>query len=203
MPIEYEATLSSARSARPTLASEAAIRALGVASPRRGEQPEVLPAGEVAVEARLVDDRADPGQCVAALGRDRDAEQRHRATVGLGQPEQGADQRRLAGSVRPEVAERAAARDEQLDVVDRDVRRRTASSGRASRRPSRGRPPETPAGAAGARCWLGCLAWRGRSRGPRRRHPASSRRVIRALRGLGVAAFGCSRAAGWPPARVE
>ena len=37
----------------------------------------------------------------------------------LGQPEQHPDQRGLAGAVRTEVAERGAARDAQLDVVDR------------------------------------------------------------------------------------
>ena len=47
--------------------------------------------------------------------------------------EQHADQRRLAGAVRAEVAERDAARDAQVDAVDGDAARRSASSGRWSR----------------------------------------------------------------------
>jgi hypothetical protein len=49
------------------------------------------------VEAGLVDDRADPGQRPAALGRDPDPQQRHGAGVGPRQAEQGADERRLPG----------------------------------------------------------------------------------------------------------
>ena len=40
----------------------------------------------------------------------------------LGQPEQRANQRRLAGAIGAEIPERAAPRDKQLDVIDRDVR---------------------------------------------------------------------------------
>ena len=92
-----------------------------VAAPGRGQQAEVVAAGQVRVEPGLVDDRPDPGLRPLPLGRDRDPEQRHRAAVGPGQAEQGADQRGLARAVRPEVAERDAARDQQLDAVDRDV----------------------------------------------------------------------------------
>ena len=81
------------------------------------------PTGEMSVEAGLVDDGADPGEGVAPLRRYRDPEQRHRATVGVRQTEQDADERRLAGAVRAEVAERASSGDEQLDV---DLLRRSS-----------------------------------------------------------------------------
>ena len=51
----------------------------------RGEDLEVLPAGEVAVEAGLVDDGPDPGQRQVAVAGDGVAEQRHRPGVGMGQ----------------------------------------------------------------------------------------------------------------------
>ena len=95
--------------------------AVRVAAPGRGQQAEVLLPGQVRVEARLVDDRADPGEGPPALRRDRAAEQGHRAAGGPGEAEQGADQRGLARTVRPQVAEGGAARDEQLDLVDGDV----------------------------------------------------------------------------------
>ena len=91
-------------------------------APCRSEQQEVLPPGQVIVETRLVDDGSHPGERPAALAGHGDAEQRHRPAVRPGQPEQGPDQRRLAGAVRPEAAEGAPPRDEQFHVVDGDVR---------------------------------------------------------------------------------
>jgi hypothetical protein len=90
----------------------------GVPAPGRGQDLQVLPAGQVAVEPWLVDDRAHPGQGTPALGGHREAKQRHRAAVGPGQAEQDPDQRGLARPVRPEVAEHGASRDEQVHVVD-------------------------------------------------------------------------------------
>ena len=46
MPIEYEATLSPARSVRPTRASDGAIRWSASPAPGRGQQAEVVPAGQ-------------------------------------------------------------------------------------------------------------------------------------------------------------
>ena len=132
-----------------------------VAAARRGQQAQVLPPGQVVVEAGLVDDRADPGQRLAALGRDRDAEQRHRAGVGPGQAEQGADQRGLAGAVRAQVAE---ARTRAGRAARRRRRRRwgrTAWSGRGSRPPSR--PGLGPRGGSStARCRARCRGRRAR-----------------------------------------
>ncbi len=91
---------------------------VGSAAPGRGQQAEVLLAGQVGVEAGLVDDGADPGQGRAALGRDGFSEERHRAVVGFGQAEQSADQGGLACAVRPEVAEGGAAGHEQFHAVD-------------------------------------------------------------------------------------
>ena len=49
------------------------------------------------------------------------AEKEHCAGIGVGQAQQHSDQRGLAGPIRPEVAESAAAGNEELDVVDGDV----------------------------------------------------------------------------------
>ena len=130
-------------------------------APGGGQQAEVVAAGQVRVEAGLVDDRPDPGQGPAPLGRDRGAEQRHRAGVGPGQAEQGADQRGLARAVRAEVAEGGAARDEQLDVVDRDGGPEPLASGRGSRPPSRwpGRGGAGRRAAGGRRARARRTAW--------------------------------------------
>ncbi len=93
---------------------------LGLASPCRRQKEQVLATGQVGVKARLIDDRADAGEGPAALGWDGHPEQRHRAAVGSREPEQGANQGGLAGAVRSQVTERAAARHEQLDVVESD-----------------------------------------------------------------------------------
>ena len=95
--------------------------ALGRRLTGRGEDLQVLAAGQVAVEAGLVDDGPDPGQGHVTVSRDGVAEKGHRAGIGVGQAQQHSDQRGLAGTVRPEVAEGAAAGHEELDVVDGDV----------------------------------------------------------------------------------
>ena len=124
MPIEYAAALRPAGvvrpGQRPTLASDGAIRwsaspPRAAASRRRLSRPV-----RCGWKAGLVDDRPDPGQGRGPLGRDGGAERRHRAGIGHSEAEQGADQGGLARAVRAEVAEGGAARDEQLDVVDRD-----------------------------------------------------------------------------------
>ncbi len=95
--------------------------ALGRRLTRRGEDLQVLAAGQVAVEAGLVDDRPDAGQGRVTVPGDAVAEQEHGAGVGVGQAQQHPDQRRLAGAVRAEVSEGAAAGNEELDVVHGDV----------------------------------------------------------------------------------
>jgi len=76
----------------------------------------------VRVEARLLDDRADPRQCAGGAGRQVVAEQAHLAGGRLRKPEQQSNQRRLAGTVGPEEAERAATRDIEVDLMQRDPR---------------------------------------------------------------------------------
>jgi hypothetical protein len=73
------------------------------------------------VERRALDERADPGQDAGAGLRDRLAEQLDLAARRRDQAEQHADGGRLAAAVRPEEAHDAAARHEQLEVVDRDL----------------------------------------------------------------------------------
>ena len=96
------------------------------ATPRRWlsgrcQDLEVLSAGQMAVEPRLIDDRTHPRQRLVAMLRHRIAEQRHRAGISLRQTEEDPDQGGLSGTVGPEVAERTSTRHEQLDVVDGDV----------------------------------------------------------------------------------
>jgi hypothetical protein len=62
--------------------------ALGRRLARRGEDLQVLATGQVAVEARFVHDRPDPGQRDVTVPRDGVAEEEHRAGVGVGQAQQ-------------------------------------------------------------------------------------------------------------------
>ncbi len=81
---------------------------------------QVLSAGQVAVEAGLLDDRAHPGECRCALGRDGAPEQMHRPGRHGGQSEEHSDQGRLPGAVRPQIAEGRTVRNAKFDVVDGD-----------------------------------------------------------------------------------
>jgi hypothetical protein len=80
---------------------------------------EVLASGEVAVKARLLDDRADAGEGGRAALPEVVAEQAHRAARRPGEAEEQADERRLAGAVRPQESERASARHLQVDGLER------------------------------------------------------------------------------------
>ena len=73
------------------------------------------------MEAGLVHDRPDPGQCRVTVSRDGVAEEEHCAGIGVGQAQQYSDQRGFAGTVRSEVAESTAAGNEELHVIDGDV----------------------------------------------------------------------------------
>ena len=88
---------------------------VGALVARRGVHVQVLAAGEMAVEARLLDDRADARQRLRAVVL---AEQADRAAGGLREPEQQPDQRRLAGAVGAQEAEGAAARHLEVDVLE-------------------------------------------------------------------------------------
>ena len=76
-------------------------------------------AAEVGVEAGLLDDRADAGERLGAAAGELAPEQAHRAGGRPGEPEQQADQRRLARAVGAEEAERDAARHLEVDAVER------------------------------------------------------------------------------------
>ena len=107
-----------------------------------GDDGEVLPPGEVSVEAWLLDDRSDAGECLSAFQGHRPSEQSHRAGRRSGEPEQHPDQRRLAGAVRPEVAEGDAAGDVQVDAVDGAPV--TEALGQAGRLDDKRLPPVRP-----------------------------------------------------------
>ena len=80
---------------------------------------QVLAAGQVGVEARLLDDRADAGERRGAAAGQVVPEQAHRARGRVGEAEQQPDQRGLAGAVGAEEAERDAARHLEVDAVER------------------------------------------------------------------------------------
>ena len=148
----------------------------GRAVARRGDDRQVLASGQVGVEARLLDDRADARERVRTLGRLRQSKQRDLAGGRVRQPEQRADQGRLAGAVRAEEAEGDAGGDRQVDAVDgdavaellgqparlddrvhgRNLRRTGATSGKyggASRNPIRSAPrPRAISSAAPSPC---------------------------------------------------
>ena len=86
-----------------------------------GQDLEVLSSGQMTVKPGLVDDRPYAGEGLGTVLGDGVTEQRHGPGVGVGQSKQDPDERRLAGSIRAEVAEGAAPGDEELDVVDGDV----------------------------------------------------------------------------------
>jgi hypothetical protein len=93
----------------------------GGAVARRGVHLQVLAPGQVRVEARLLDDRADPGQGLRAARRQVVAEQPQAARARPREAEQQPHERRLAGAVAAEEAERAAARHLQVDRLQRRV----------------------------------------------------------------------------------
>ena len=96
------------------------MRAAGDAPVEIAEQAQVAPAGQIRVEARPLDEAGH------AVERARSVDQRitpEEPRVALGrpdQPEQHPQRGRLAGAVRPEVAEDVASIDRQVDVVDGD-----------------------------------------------------------------------------------
>ena len=92
--------------------------AVGSRLPGRGEDPEVFPPGEVAVEARLPDQGAHLPEGQAPLRRDGDPEHAHGSGAGRGQAEHHADQDGLAGTLRSGEAERAAPGNGEGHVVD-------------------------------------------------------------------------------------
>ncbi len=88
----------------------------------RGEQAagdlEVFAAGEVAVERRALDERADAAERTAVARGERLAEDLHRAAARPQQAQQQADRRRLAGAVGTEEAVDGAGRHREVQLVD-------------------------------------------------------------------------------------
>ena len=121
MPMEYFDTLSSARCRMPTRSSAGSMRPLAAGSRAAARicrfwRPVRWPWKRGS--STMAPTRARATVTVAGDGV---AEEGHRAGIGVGQAQQHPDQRGLAGTVRPEVAEGAAAGNEELDVVDGDV----------------------------------------------------------------------------------
>ena len=162
----------SPRRSSPTRSSAASIRAprgarVGVAV--GGVEPaQVGPAGQVGVEGRPLDQRADPWQRPPGPAGHRLPEQLDRARGGPDQPEQHPDRRGLARAVGAEEAvDRAARDDQQVDGVDRRPAGRTAWSARGTDRSRRRRSRST-----GSRPARRTSASRRR---PRRRRPGRRR----------------------------
>ena len=95
------------------------MRAFGGAVARGGDDLQVLAAGQVRVEARLLDDRPDARERLARLAGCGSPSSATSPEVGCVRPEQRADHRRLPGAVRAEEAEGDAGGDGQVDAVDR------------------------------------------------------------------------------------
>ena len=104
---------------------------------RPGEQPQVLPAGEVGGELGRLHDRADPAHHLGQGVGHRAAEQRHLAPGGRGQAEQHPDRGGLAGAVGAEEPVHLARAHREVQVGDRHPRaalaRRTPCAARGSR----------------------------------------------------------------------
>src|SRR4029453_9758673 len=84
-----------------------------------GEQAEVLAAGEVRIETRRLDEARAASERLAHAFSDRiPAEELDGAGGRTDQAEHHPQRRRLAGAVRPEIAEDIAWLDGQVDVVD-------------------------------------------------------------------------------------
>jgi len=90
--------------------------------PGGGVHIQVLAARQMRVKPRLLDDRADASERRGTLCRQVPAEQTHAAGGRLGQPQQQPDQGGLASAVGPQEAEGTAARDFQVDAVERRPR---------------------------------------------------------------------------------
>jgi hypothetical protein len=119
MPVEYLSTRSFAR-AEPDAGEGRLDPAVRLALAGRGDELEILAAGQERVEARLLDDRTDPRQSLRALLGHRPSQQSHRARGRLREAQEHADERRLDGAVRAEIPERRPAADSQVDRVDGD-----------------------------------------------------------------------------------
>ena len=83
---------------------------------------QVLAPAQVWVKARLLDDRADASERRDTAAGQLVAQQPHAAGGRLGQAEQQPDQRSLAGAVGAEEAKGTAARNFEIDAVERRSR---------------------------------------------------------------------------------
>ena len=93
--------------------------AVGAVAPQAGQRGEVLPSGERGIQTRPVDEPRDPVRKRERPAH-RAAEDLQVAAVGLGQPEEQAQQRRLPGPVRSDQAMHLALRDVEVDAVEGD-----------------------------------------------------------------------------------
>ena len=107
------------------------------------EPAQVLPPGDVGVERRALDERADAGQdATPPRAAWRWPEHLDLAGVGRDQAEQHPDRRRLARPVRAEEAVDRAAGHDEVDRVDGDLRAEAPGQpGRAATGPAGRRAP--------------------------------------------------------------
>jgi hypothetical protein len=102
----------------PTCSSGVAD-AVGAVAPQAGQRGEVLPSGERGIQTRPIHEPRDPVR-KSERPANRAAEDRQVAAVGLGQPEEQAQQRRLPGPVRSDQTMHLALRDVEVDAVKGD-----------------------------------------------------------------------------------
>ena len=107
MPSEYSFTLLCAAFREIDALERPVDPGARIAAREAGPYLEVCLAGQIWIEARLLDDAADALQRRTNVFRDLVATHADRSAAGPRETEHAADQCRLAGSVRPEPADAA------------------------------------------------------------------------------------------------
>ena len=131
----------SAASTRSKRSSSSCAAALGLRAAHAVQAPDhdqVLEAGEVLVDGRVLAGEADAPAQLGGVADDVEARDEHGAGVGLQQRREHADRGRLAGAVGAEEPEHAARRDLEVDAVEGpDVAEGLHETGHADRRLAR------------------------------------------------------------------
>ncbi len=86
------------------------------------EEQEILPAREVRIERRSLDEAGHPGECARAVLERVAPEEADRAGRRTDQPEEHSQRGRLARPVGAEVPEHVSALDGEVDPIDREDR---------------------------------------------------------------------------------
>src|SRR5579863_2131439 len=118
MPPEYFAAASSARSPSPMRASDPSRGERAGEAIERGAEAEILTAGQLEIEARLLKHDAEPRAVAGVAAVGRLAVERQRPGMRRDETGQETKSGRLAGAVGPEQAEDLAGRDVETEPVE-------------------------------------------------------------------------------------